>query len=164
MPAPKSRLRRRTSLPATSRKDSPRRWRSSFWPRTRLRREFRPECVESQQEEMYSRRHLQSLPWIVAMLATQAAMSATQQPATAPAASQGNDTRQSNDLQKQLDQLKQQYEATTHDLQARIAALEQQIEKQKEDSEKTSQGTVSTTELAVEKAAQGAVLGESTQV
>jgi FKBP-type peptidyl-prolyl cis-trans isomerase len=113
---------------------------------------------------MYSRRHLQSVPWIVAMLATQPAMSATQQPTTAPAASQGNDTRQSNDLQKQLDQLKQQYEATTHDLQARIAALEQQVEKQKEDSEKTSQGTVSTTELAVEKAAQGAVLGESTQV
>jgi maltoporin len=97
------------------------------------------------------------------MLATQAAMSAAQQPA-AQAAAQRSDTRQSNDLQKQLDQLKQQYEATTHDLQARIAALEQQIEKQKEDSEKTSQGTVSTTELAVEKAAQGAVLGESTQV
>jgi maltoporin len=112
---------------------------------------------------MNSRRHLQSVPWIVAMLATQAAMSAAQQPA-AQAAAQRSDTRQSNDLQKQLDQLKQQYEATTHDLQARIAALEQQIEKQKEDSEKTSQGTVSTTELAVEKAAQRAVLGESTQV
>lgn len=102
------------------------------------------------------------------MFATQALPSAAQQPAAATPASQRSDTPQSNDLQKQLDQLKQQYDATTHDLQTRIAALEQQIQKQKEESEKTKQGTVSAAELAAEKAArnaaQNAVLGESSQV
>jgi len=52
-------------------------------------------------------------------------------------------------LQKQLDQLKQQYDATTRDLQQRITALEQQIQKQKEESEKAKQGTISAAELAV---------------
>ena len=112
---------------------------------------------------MYSRRHLKSLPWIVAVLAMQVFTSAAQQPTAEPAASHG-DTPPSNDLQKQLDQLKRQYDATTHDLQARIAALEQQIQKQKEEAEKTKQATVSATELAAEKAAQNAVLGESNQV
>jgi Skp family chaperone for outer membrane proteins len=100
---------------------------------------------------MYSRRHLKSLQWIVAMIAMQALPSAAQQTAAAPAASQGVDTPQSNDLQKQLEQLKQQYEATTHDLQARIDALEQQIQKQKEESEKTKQGTISATERGERK-------------
>lgn len=113
---------------------------------------------------MPNRRQLKSLLWIVAALAAHALASAAQEPATAPAASNGSNTQQSNDLQKQLDQLKQQYEETTHDLQARIAALEQQIQKQKEESEKIKQGTVSAAELAAEKAAQNAVLGESNQV
>lgn len=46
-----------------------------------------------------------------------------QQPATG---------QQTDQLQQQLQQLKQQYDATTHDLEQRISALEQQIEKQKE--------------------------------
>jgi maltoporin len=112
---------------------------------------------------MCSLRHLKSLPWIVAMVATQALPSAAQQPASARTASQP-DTQQPNDLQKQLDQLKQQYDATTRDLQTRIAALEQQIQKQNEESERTKQGTISAAELAAEKAAQHAVLGESAQV
>src|SRR5215471_8055211 len=96
--------------------------------------------------------HLKGLLWMVAMAATQAVPSSGQQPA-APSPS---------DLQKQLEQLQQQYDATTRDLQQRIAALEQQIQKQKEESEKTKQGTVvSAAELAAEKAAQNAVLGES---
>ena len=98
------------------------------------------------------------------MLAIQALPSAAQELAAEPTASQRSNTPQSNDLQKQLDQLKQQYDATTHDLQARIAALEQQIQKQKEESEKTKQGAVSAAELAAEKAAHNAVLGESNQV
>ena len=113
---------------------------------------------------MHNLRHLKPLPCIVAILAVQALTSFAQQPAGVLAASQGGDTPLSNDLQKQLDQLKQQYDATTHDLQARIAALEQQIQKQKEETEKTKQATVSATELAAEKAAQNAVLGESDQV
>src|SRR5215469_6394759 len=113
---------------------------------------------------MNCRSHLRPLPWIVAMVATQALSSSAQQPAAPPPASQGAAAPQPNDLQKQLDQLKQQYDATTHDLQARIAALEQQIQKQKAESEKTRQGSVSAAELAAEKAAQNAVLGESNQV
>src|SRR5262245_43038119 len=104
---------------------------------------------------MNRRSQLKRLPWIVAMVATQALPSFAQQPAATPPAS---------DLQTQLDQLKQQYEATTHDLQARIVVLEQQIEKQKKESEKTKQGTIPAAELAAEKAVQTAVLGGSTQV
>lgn len=118
----------------------------------------------SRREEMYSRRHLKSLPCIVAMLAMQALTSAAQQPAAAPAASQGGDTRQSNDLQKQLEQLKQQYDVTTRDLEQRIAALEQQIEKQKAATEKAKDGMVSAAELAAQEAAKNAALGESNQI
>lgn len=59
--------------------------------------------------------------------------------------------QQPEDLQQQLQQLKQQYEETTQQLQTRIAALEQQIEKQKEES-RAGKETISTTELAEEKA------------
>jgi maltoporin len=72
--------------------------------------------------------------------------------------------QQANDLQKQLDQLKQQYDATTRDLEQRIAALEQQIDKQKETSETTKQSTVSAIELGTRQAAKDGVLGESSQV
>jgi len=92
--------------------------------------------------------HLKRVPWIVALVALGALPSAAQQ---------------ADDLQGQLQQLKQQYDTTTRDLEQRIAALEQQIEKQKETSEKTN-GTVSTLELAAEQAAQKAVFGESDQV
>jgi len=112
---------------------------------------------------MSRRSHPKGLLWIVAMAAAQVLPSSAQQPAASPA-SEGAAGPQSNELEKQLDQLKQQYVATTRDLQARIAALEQQILKQKEESEKTKQGTISAAELAAEKAAQNAVLGKSNQV
>jgi maltoporin len=74
-------------------------------------------------------------------------------------------------LQQQLQQLRQQYDATTRDLEQRISALEQQIQKQKEKekeekeaSEKSKQGTISAAELAAQDAAKKALLGESDQV
>jgi len=67
-------------------------------------------------------------------------------------------------LQQQLQQLKQQYIETTHSLEQRIAALEQQIEKQKEINAKTKEGTVSAAELAAQDAVQKAVAGQSSDV
>jgi maltoporin len=72
--------------------------------------------------------------------------------------------QQSDDLQKQIEVLKAQYEQTTREMQARIAALEQQVQKQKEITEKTKEGTVSTVEVAAQRAAEKAVLGQSDQV
>src|SRR5580658_5884666 len=83
--------------------------------------------------------------------------------------------QQIDPLQQQLEQLKQQYEATTHDLEQRIAALEQQIEtekvareqqieKQKEDNAKAKQATVSAAELAAEQTVRKAILGNSNEV
>src|ERR1700688_1799277 len=83
--------------------------------------------------------------WIVALVAAGTRPTAAQQP---------------EDLQKQLEQLKQQYDATTRDLEQRITALEQQIQKQKEANEKARERTIS----AVEQAAQQAALGQSDQV
>ena len=103
---------------------------------------------------MYSVSHLNQVLWIVALVGALALPSTAQHAAP----------QQSDDLQKQLEQLKQQYDATTHDLEQRIAALEQQIQKQKEAAEKSKEGTVSSVELAAEQAAQKAVLGESDQV
>ena len=71
--------------------------------------------------------------------------------------------QQPGDLQQQLQQLKQQYEETTRELQARIAALEQQVEKQKEASGTAKEGAISTSELAQE-GAKKAILGQSDQV
>jgi maltoporin len=87
-----------------------------------------------------------------------------QQSATQPTAAQQPGPPQPDDLQKQLEQLKQQYDATTHDMEQRIAVLEQQIQKQKEAAEKSKAGTVSAAELAAQQAAQKAVLGESDDV
>jgi maltoporin len=98
--------------------------------------------------------HRKRLPWLIALLVAGSLTSAAQQPPT----------QQPDDLQKQLEQLKQQYDATTHDLEQRMAALEQQIQKQKEASEKAKEGTVTAVELAAEQAAQKAVNGESDQV
>ena len=75
-----------------------------------------------------------------------------------PAAAQ-----QSDQLEQQLKELKQEYEATTQALQLRMATLEQQIESQKEAAEKTKAATVSAADLAAERAAK-AVLGKSEQV
>ena len=79
--------------------------------------------------------------------------------------------QQPEDLQQQLQQLKQQYDATTRDLEQRIAALEQQIQKQKEKEQeekearaKAKEGTISAVELAAEQAAQKAVTGGSGDV
>src|SRR5499427_1795676 len=113
------------------------------------------EKKRSGRQDMNCRAHLKGLFWIVAMAATQALPSPAQQPAAPPPAS---------DLQKQLEQLKQQYDATTRDLGQRIAALEQQIQKQKEVSETTKQGTASAVELAAHQAAEKAVRAGSDQV
>src|SRR5258708_19511771 len=103
---------------------------------------------------MWKITQLKRVPWIVALVAAGALPSVAQQPAA----------QKPDDLPKQLEQLKQQYDATTHDLEQRIAALEQQIQKQKEPSEKTKEGTVSAVELAAQQAAEKAVLGQSDQV
>jgi maltoporin len=60
--------------------------------------------------------------------------------------------QQTDDVQKQIQQLKQQYEQTTRELQERIAALEQQLKKEGEAKENPArkEGVVS----AVERAAQ----------
>src|SRR5882762_6689157 len=72
--------------------------------------------------------------------------------------------QQPDQMEQRLQLLKQQYQETTHNLEQRIAALEQQIEKRKEDDAKTKQRAVSAVELGAEDAFQEAVLGESSQV
>jgi maltoporin len=72
--------------------------------------------------------------------------------------------QQTDDLQQQLQQLKQQYEQTTQDLQKRIANLEQQIQQQKDAAAKTKEGTISAAELAAQKALKGALYGDSNEV
>src|SRR6266403_5177211 len=104
--------------------------------------------------KMWNSLQLKRVPRIVALIGASVLPSLAQQPPTP----------KPDDLQKQLEQLKQQYNATTHDLEQRIAALEQQIQKQKEASEKTKEGTVSAVELAAQQAAEKAVLGKSDQV
>ena len=113
--------------------------------------------------------HSKRFPWIAAIIVVWSLNCAAQQPtpplqASPTLASGGADASQSNDLQKQLEQVKKQYAATTHDMEQRIAALEQQIQKQKEESEKAKQGVVSAAELAAGKAAQNAVTGQSDQI
>jgi maltoporin len=72
--------------------------------------------------------------------------------------------QQSDQLLHELQDLKQQYTATTQALELRMAALELQIEKQKEFRERTKEATVSIVDLATEKAAQQVVLGRSDEV
>ncbi len=117
--------------------------------------------------------HLKSVPRIAALFVSTAISLAAQQ-STPPAQA----ATQTDDLQKQLEQLKQQYESTTRDLLQRITSLEEQIqrqqaketeekereEEQKEAREKAKQGTISAVELAAQKAAEKAVLGQSDQV
>jgi maltoporin len=114
---------------------------------------------------MYSPSHLKRVPWtIIALVGAGVMTSAAQESATQPAAAQQPGPPPSDDLRKQLYQLKQQYEATTHDLQQRIASLEKQIQEQKEAAEKSKEGTVSSIELAAQQAAQKALLRGSDQV
>src|SRR5579864_2853840 len=110
--------------------------------------------LHANESVMGNKLQLKRLPWIVALVAAGSLPSLAQQPAVP----------KPDDLQKQLEQLKQQYDATTHDLEQRIATLEQQIQKQKEASEKAKEGTVSAAELAAQQAAEKAVLGQSDQV
>lgn len=72
--------------------------------------------------------------------------------------------QQSDDLQRQLQQLKQQYEQTTRELQERIALLEQLIKKENDgkQSQSRKEGVVSAAELAAEEAKKVA-LGQSNQ-
>src|SRR6266853_4471522 len=95
---------------------------------------------------------LKRLPRLIALLGAAALTSRAQEPVA-----------QQNDLQKQVELLKQQYEQTTREMQQRISTLEQQIAEQKANSEKAKQGTVSSVELAAGQAAQKA-LGQSDQV
>jgi maltoporin len=71
--------------------------------------------------------------------------------------------QQTDGLQQQLQQLKQQYDTTIQDLEQKMTALQQQIDKQKadaqqqaekekEDSEKAQKGMVSVAKLAAEQA------------
>jgi len=71
--------------------------------------------------------------------------------------------QQTDELQKQLQQLKQQYEQTTRELQERIAALEQQIKKEREAKQHTprKEGAVSAAELAVQEAKKAALGGSN---
>jgi hypothetical protein len=114
-------------------------------------------------QEMHKLPFLKRASCMAALLALGGISAAAQQ--AAPSAQEGSD------LQKQLELLKQQYESTTHDLQERIAALEQQIQKQQEKQkeekgalEKTKEGTISAAELAAQEAAKKAVEGNSDQV
>ena len=67
-----------------------------------------------------------------------------------------------DEVQKQIDQLKQQYEQTTRELQERIAALEQQLKKESDSSQNPpkKEVTVSPVEQALQDAAKVA-LGQS---
>src|SRR6202021_2479242 len=158
MPAPKFRHRPPTSLPRMRRKDSQTRLRNLCWAGAPRMREGSGSCrgARARGSKMWFLLHLRRVPWIVVLAV--ALFGAAAPPVVA---------QQPDDLEKQLQQLKQQYDATTHDLEQRIAALEQQIQKQKEASEKANEkekekeGTVTTVELAAEQAAQKVVLGQS---
>ena len=104
--------------------------------------------------DMHFVARLKRITWVIALIAAGVPTAAAQQPATPHL----------DDLQEELAQLKQQYDATTHALEQRIAALEQQIQKQKEASEKAKQSTVSAAELAAQQTAKNAILGESNEV
>jgi maltoporin len=70
--------------------------------------------------------------------------------------------QQTDDVQKQIQQLKEQYERTTRELQERIAVLEQQQKKESEarENQQAKDGVVSAVEVAAQDAARTA-LGQS---
>jgi maltoporin len=72
--------------------------------------------------------------------------------------------QQADELQRQLQQLKQQYEQTTRELQERITALEQQIKKESDARQNppAKEGVVSAAEAAAQEAKKAA-LGQSAQ-
>jgi hypothetical protein len=69
-----------------------------------------------------------------------------------------------DEVQKQIEQLKQQYEQTTRELQERIATLEQQLKKESDSPQNPAkkEGTVSAVEQAPQDAAKVA-LGQSAE-
>ena len=73
-------------------------------------------------------------------------------------------TQQTDEIQKQIQQLKQQYEQTTLELRQRISALEQQLKEKSEPAQSPSrnEGVVSVVERAAQDAA-NAALGQSGQ-
>lgn len=102
----------------------------------------------------HRKRRVMRFIWCVAMIPLSVLAAAGQEPVP----SQQVATRQQVDLlQQELQQLKQQYDATTRDLEQRIAALQQQVEKETEANEKAKQGTISAAELAAEQAARNVV-------
>jgi maltoporin len=90
---------------------------------------------------------LKQLPWIFALVISVVLPTHAQQ---------------ADEVQKQIQQLKQQYELTTRELQERITALEQQLKKENETKENApgKEGVVSAVELAAQDAAKQA-LGQS---
>ena len=72
--------------------------------------------------------------------------------------------QQNGDLRQQLQELKQEYAATTQQFEQRIAALEQQLENEQQKEKKTQESAISATELAAQAAARNAVTGSSHQV
>lgn len=95
------------------------------------------------------KRPLRLLLWCIAMTSLGVSAAPAQQP---------------DQLQQQLQELKEQYAKSTRDLEQRIAALEQQIDKQKESSGTKKENTLSVVELATQQAAQRAVVDQSDQV
>src|ERR1700730_9167753 len=72
--------------------------------------------------------------------------------------------QQQDQLQQQLQELKDQYAKTTRDLEQRIAALEQQIEKQKDTNTNKNESALLIVRQATQQAAERAVLEQSDQV
>src|SRR5580704_8132425 len=163
MPARKFKGRPPTSLPRMKKKDLQTRLRNLCWAGAPRMRERSASCrgMRLRERNMRFLFQLRRVPWVVALVLALAVVLVA---ATAlPCAAQ----QQPDDLERQLQQLKQQYDATTHDLEKRIATLEQEIQQQKEaneKAEKTKEGTISAVELAAEQAAKSAVLGQADQV
>jgi maltoporin len=72
--------------------------------------------------------------------------------------------QQQDQLQQQLQELKDQYAKMTRDLEQRIAALEQQIEKQKDTNTNKNENALLIVKQAAQQAAERAVLDQSDQV
>jgi maltoporin len=72
--------------------------------------------------------------------------------------------QQADDLQQQLQQLREQYAEATRHMEERITALEHKIDEQRESTAKAREGTISAAELAAQEAAKKAVSGQSGQV
>ena len=71
---------------------------------------------------------------------------------------------QPDQLQQEIKELKQEYDATTLALAVRIAALEQQLQKEKEAVAENKAGTISAAQSAAEQAAGKVLSGNSNQV